>query len=46
MASELPDDIGNHDEMDEVVTPCDWCGDPDGDDCRCYVGHDDEEYAR
>lgn len=46
MPRELHWTIGDHDEQDEVVTPCGWCQDPDGDDCRCYVPLDEEEYAR
>jgi hypothetical protein len=44
MPRELHWSIGNHDEDEEVVEPCGWCGDEDGDDCRCYAGQDEEEY--
>jgi len=43
---ELHWSIGDHDEQDEVKTPCAWCQEPDGDDCRCYAEQDEEEYAR
>jgi len=46
MPAELHYSIGNHDEDEEVATPCGWCQEPDGDDCRCYVEQDEEEYAR
>lgn len=46
MPRELHWTISDHDEMDEVKTPCGWCQDPDGDDCRCYFDQDEEEYER
>jgi len=46
MPRELYWSISDHDEQDEVKTPCAWCQEPDGDDCRCYAGQDEEEYAR
>lgn len=45
MPSELHWSIGDHDEQEEVVEPCGWCQEPDGDNCRCYVANDEEEYA-
>lgn len=44
MSRELHWSVGNHDEDEEVVEPCDWCGDSNGDDCICYVQLDEEEY--
>jgi hypothetical protein len=44
--TELHWSIGDHDEDEEVVTPCGWCQEPDGDNCRCYVELDEEEYER
>ena len=44
MPRELHWSIGNHDEDEEIVTPCGWCQEPDGDNCSCYVEQDEEEY--
>lgn len=44
MPRELHWSIGNHDEDEEIVEPCGWCQEPDGDNCRCYVKLDEEEY--
>lgn len=46
MPRELHWSIGNHDEDEEVVEPCGWCQEPDGDNCRCYVVQDEEEWGR